>query len=87
MHGVAILVQVWITCCVTEYIVLGINEDSIQQRLLAETTLTLKTALKIAQAQEIAMKGCVLVGKGPTEESAEKEKVYADVLDACRNVT
>ena len=58
-------------------IVLGINEDSIQRRLLSETNLTLEKALKIAQAQEIAMKGCLLVGTVPTEESAPKEKVYA----------
>ena len=56
-------------------IVLGINEDSIQRRLQSETGLTLAPALKITQAQEIAMKGCLLVGTVPTEESVEKEKV------------
>ena len=37
--------------------VLGINEDGIQHHLLLETSLTLATALKIVQSQEIAMKG------------------------------
>ena len=59
-------------------LVLGINEDSIQRRLLSEPELTLVKALKIAQAQETAMKGCLLVAKDDAAKtSSEPENVYA----------
>uniref|UniRef100_A0A1I8JIB2 CCHC-type domain-containing protein n=1 Tax=Macrostomum lignano TaxID=282301 RepID=A0A1I8JIB2_9PLAT len=42
-------------------LVLGIQDDRIQRRLLSEPELDLEKALKIAQAVELAAKGCTVV--------------------------
>ncbi|PAA68677.1 hypothetical protein BOX15_Mlig034486g1 [Macrostomum lignano] len=42
-------------------LVLGIQDDRIQRRLLSEPELDLEKALKIAQAVELAEKGCTVV--------------------------
>ena len=56
----------------------GINDESIQRRLLAETALTFKKALELAQGMETAAKD-VLEMQGTPQPSAGQsaEEVHA----------
>ena len=49
-------------------LVLGINQDSWQRRLLSEPDLTLEKAIKLVQAQELAAKACQLVSRPDVTE-------------------
>ena len=57
-------------------LVCGINEDSIQKRLLSETKLTYESAVKKAQAMEAAMEHA-------KEMQAAKTKKQADEKNRC----
>ena len=56
-------------------LVLGINEDRWQRRLLAEPDLTLEKTLKLVQAQELAAESCQLVSRTDTSEHSTQENV------------
>lgn len=64
-------------------LVLGIQDDRTQRRLLSETGLDLTKALQIAQAMELANKGCDAV-RGASEASRGSQSTAVDQVDQAK---